>query len=71
MEKDRKIRRNARDMAFAEKRILGRTGLRVGPLGVAASFGAPASAFEEAYERGCNYFYWGSKYLWGRTELFY
>ena len=47
-------------MAFAEKRILGRTGLRVGPLGVAASFGAPASAFEEAYERGCNYFYWGS-----------
>ncbi len=46
--------------AFAEKRILGRTGLRVGPLGVAASFGAPASAFEEAYERGCNYFYWGS-----------
>jgi aryl-alcohol dehydrogenase-like predicted oxidoreductase len=47
-------------MAFAEKRILGRTGLRVGPLGVAASFGAPAAAFEEAYERGCNYFYWGS-----------
>jgi len=47
-------------MAFAVNRILGRTGLRVGPLGVAASFGAPASAFEEAYERGCNYFYWGS-----------
>lgn len=47
-------------MDFNKRRILGRTGLRVGPLGVAASFGAPASAFEEAYERGCNYFYWGS-----------
>jgi aryl-alcohol dehydrogenase-like predicted oxidoreductase len=45
---------------FEEKRTLGRTGLRVGPLGVAASFGAPAVAFEEAYDRGCNYFYWGS-----------
>ena len=47
-------------MDFIKRRILGRTGLRVGPLGVAASFGAPASAFEEAFERGCNYFYWGS-----------
>jgi len=45
---------------FTERRILGRTGLRVGRLGVAASFGAPAVAFEEAFERGCNYFYWGS-----------
>jgi predicted aldo/keto reductase-like oxidoreductase len=41
-------------------RILGRTGLKVGPLGVASSFGAPAAAFEEAFEKGCNYFYWGS-----------
>jgi predicted aldo/keto reductase-like oxidoreductase len=40
--------------------ILGQTGLRVGRLGVAASFGAPAEAFEEAFEKGCNYFYWGS-----------
>ena len=47
-------------MDFSEKRILGRTGLKVGPLGVASSFGAPAAAFEEAFERGCNYFYWGS-----------
>lgn len=45
---------------FTEKRILGRTGLRVGRLGVASSYGAPAAAFEEAFERGCNYFYWGS-----------
>ncbi len=47
-------------MGFTESSILGSTGLEVGPLGVAASFGAPAEAFEEAFERGCNYFYWGS-----------
>lgn len=39
---------------------LGRTGLEVGRLGLAASYGAPAEAFEEAFERGCNYFYTGS-----------
>jgi aryl-alcohol dehydrogenase-like predicted oxidoreductase len=42
------------------KRTLGRTGLKVGPLGVAASYGAPAEAFEAAFEKGCNYFYLGS-----------
>ncbi len=47
-------------MGMLEPRILGRTGLEVGPLGVAASYGAPAGAFEEAFDRGCNYFYWGS-----------
>jgi aryl-alcohol dehydrogenase-like predicted oxidoreductase len=43
-----------------EPRILGRTGLRVGPLGVAASYGVPASAVERAFEQGVNYLYWGS-----------
>lgn len=47
-------------MDFHAPRILGRTGLSVGQLGVASSYGAPAAAFEEAFERGCNYFYWGS-----------
>jgi aryl-alcohol dehydrogenase-like predicted oxidoreductase len=47
-------------MAVFEKRILGATGLTVGPLGLAASYGAPAEAFEEAFEKGCNYFYLGS-----------
>ncbi len=42
-------------------RTLGRTGVEVGRLGVAAGYGAPAAAFEEAFERGCNYFYWGSR----------
>ena len=43
-----------------KNRILGSTGLNVGRLGLAASYGAPADAFEEAYENGCNYFYLGS-----------
>ncbi len=41
-------------------RYLGRTGLKVGRLGVACSYGAPTAAFEEAFEQGVNYFYWGS-----------
>jgi len=42
------------------ERVLGRTGLRVGRLGLAASYGAPAEAFEAAFAKGCNYFYLGS-----------
>jgi aryl-alcohol dehydrogenase-like predicted oxidoreductase len=49
---------------FAEKRVLGRSGLIVGRLGLGASYGAPARAFERAFACGCNYFYWGSR----RTE---
>ena len=33
----------------------------MGRLGLASSYGAPAGAFERAFERGCNYFYWGSR----------
>jgi aryl-alcohol dehydrogenase-like predicted oxidoreductase len=47
-------------MDFQAATILGRTGLAVGRLGVAGGYGAPAAACEEAFERGCNYFYWGS-----------
>jgi aryl-alcohol dehydrogenase-like predicted oxidoreductase len=46
---------------FYETRALGRTGFPVGRLGVATSYGAPAAAFEEAFEHGVNYFYWGSR----------
>ena len=38
---------------------LGRTGLKVGRLGISSSYGTPAGAIEEAFERGCNYFTWG------------
>ena len=46
--------------------VLGRTGLRVGRLGVASSYGVPTDAVERAFDRGVNYFYWGS----ARTKAF-
>jgi aryl-alcohol dehydrogenase-like predicted oxidoreductase len=49
---------------FHGRILLGRTGLAVGRLGVSGGYGASAESLEEAFERGANYFYWGSK----RTE---
>src|SRR5260370_9025369 len=43
-----------------EKRILGRTGMEVGRIGMAASFGVPAKAVERAFDGGVNYLYWGT-----------
>jgi len=54
-------------MDFREKVTLGRTGLRVGRLGISSSYGAPAEAFEEAFEKGCNYFNMGS-FIRGRSK---
>lgn len=45
---------------FAKARVLGRTGLAVGRLGFGASYSAPVAAYEAAFERGCNYFWWGA-----------
>jgi aryl-alcohol dehydrogenase-like predicted oxidoreductase len=45
---------------FQGPRPLGKCGLKVGRLGVSGVYGAPAEAFEMAFERGCNYFYHGS-----------
>jgi len=53
-------------MASFENRVLGRTGIPVGPLGISSSFGAEAAAYEEAFERGCNYFTWGT-FMKGRS----
>jgi len=47
-------------MSFSEPVVLGRTGLKVGRLGIASGYKAPAAAIEEAFERGCNYFTWGT-----------
>jgi predicted aldo/keto reductase-like oxidoreductase len=47
-------------MDFRSNVNLGNTGLHVGRLGISSSYGANAEAFEEAFERGCNYFTWGS-----------
>jgi hypothetical protein len=38
-------------MTFNEPVVLGRTGLKVGRLGIASGYKAPAAAIEEAYER--------------------
>lgn len=39
---------------------LGRTSLEVVPLGVAAAYGLPGREVERAFERGLDFFYWGS-----------
>jgi aryl-alcohol dehydrogenase-like predicted oxidoreductase len=54
-------------MKFNEPVVLGRTGLKVGRLGIASGYGAPAGAFEEAFERGCNYWTWGT-FVKGRSK---
>lgn len=53
-------------MNFQAKRMLGKTGLEVGRLGISSSWSAPAEAFEEAFEKGCNYFTWGT-FIKGRS----
>jgi predicted aldo/keto reductase-like oxidoreductase len=47
-------------MSFGGQITLGRTGFKVGRLGIASGYKAPAAAIEEAFERGCNYFTWGT-----------
>ncbi|MDD8025947.1 MAG: aldo/keto reductase [Acidobacteriota bacterium] len=54
-------------MTFNEPIALGRTGLKVGRLGIASGYGAPAEAYEEAFERGCNYWTWGT-FVKGRSK---
>lgn len=54
-------------MQFSDQTVLGKTGLKVGRLGISSSFGAPSAAFEEAFERGCNYFTWGT-FIKGRSS---
>jgi aryl-alcohol dehydrogenase-like predicted oxidoreductase len=53
---------------FKDQRLLGNTGLKVGRLGVACSYGAPTVAFEEAFDHGVNYFYWGSRRMRAMTR---
>jgi aryl-alcohol dehydrogenase-like predicted oxidoreductase len=46
---------------WLEQRVrLGGSGLMAGRLGLGASYGAPAAAYEKAFNAGCNYFYWGA-----------
>jgi len=43
-----------------ENSVLGATGLRVGRLGVASSYGIPGPAVERAFEHGVNCLYWAT-----------
>lgn len=54
-------------MSFIDQIKLGNTDLKVGRLGISSSYGAPAAAFEEAFEKGCNYFNWGT-FIKGRSK---
>ncbi len=46
---------------FKHHTTLGTSGLEVGRMGIGADAGIPADALEWAFERGVNYFYWGSR----------
>jgi len=52
---------------FNQSTTLGRTDLKVGRLGISSSFGVPAAGLEAAFERGCNYFTWGT-FIKGRSS---
>jgi len=52
-----------------EKRMLGNTGLEVSRIGISSSFGAEEAVYQEAFERGCNYFNWGT-FIRGRSAPF-
>jgi len=52
-----------------EKRQLGNTGLDISRVGISSSFGAEKGVYEEAFDRGCNYFTWGT-FIKGRSRPF-
>ena len=54
--------------AFPDKVTLGRSGLVVGPLGVAGGYGVPARAIHRAVEQGCTYLYHGSRRARGMRD---
>ena len=45
---------------FADKVVLGKSGLRVSRLGVGSSYGVSPRACWKAFDAGVNYFFWGS-----------
>jgi aryl-alcohol dehydrogenase-like predicted oxidoreductase len=53
---------------FPERVTLGRSGLSVGPLGAAGGYGVDAGALLEAFDRGVNYFYHGSRRAAGMRQ---
>lgn len=47
-------------MTYADKVALGRTGLLVSRMGIGCSYGIETSSLLEAFDRGLNYFYFGT-----------
>lgn len=52
-----------------EQRKLGNTDVFVSRIGISSSFGAEEEVYEEALNRGCNYFNWGT-FIKGRSTPF-
>lgn len=50
-----------------DKITLGTTEIKAGRIGISSSFGADAKVFEAAFERGFNYFTWGT-FIKGRSK---
>lgn len=46
-------------MAF-EQRVLGATGLTVSPVGIGGGYGCPPGLIERAFDRGINYYFYGT-----------
>ena len=56
-------------MNFSEKSAIGSTDLKVGRLGIASSYRAPAEAYEMAFEKECNYFTLGTFIRGSSSEM--
>ena len=52
-----------------EKRMLGVTDVEVSRIGISSSYGADKAVYEEAFDRGCTYFTWGT-FIKGRSAPF-
>jgi predicted aldo/keto reductase-like oxidoreductase len=52
-----------------EKRMLGQTDVEVSRIGISSSYGADQAVYEEAFDRGCTYFTWGT-FIKGRSASF-
>lgn len=52
-----------------EKRMLGQTDIEVSRVGISSSYGAEQAVYEEAFDRGCTYFTWGT-FIKGRSAPF-
>jgi len=53
---------------FSERVTLGSSGLKVRQMGIGSDAGVSARALEMAFEKGVNYFYWGTRRREGMKE---